>query len=262
MSEGAKRAAKRLDENFDKLLAEATKPVELGPASGEWISAREAKATVERISEVNSALAVAALCRRAVIAVPVRASTFSRGEEPHDYIDRFEFFEGREPDLSHFKRSIRPTILSEICGFFEVLGDIRGEAETGIGYAEWETGDFKVTVPMDFSDVTLTVVGLQFDRTALLHSLGEESPVAETKGIALPASSGGRPARKHGEAISAVTLRLAKFSTRELSNYTAESVGAELAAEYKRLGESAPHVANLARFGAGILRTLRNEQPD
>jgi hypothetical protein len=28
----------------------------------------------------------------AVIAVPVRASTFSRREDPHDYIDRLDFF--------------------------------------------------------------------------------------------------------------------------------------------------------------------------
>lgn len=157
--------------DIDSFVAELKRPILLEAASGEWISAREAKAMVEEICRVGSDDAIKAICRRAVIVIPVRASTWGRTEDPHDYIDRFEYFRDRETDFSHFNRTIHRTAFSEICGFFEVLETAnREDFFSGIEYENWQTGDFKVTVERDFSDVTLTVVGLQFDKAALTQS--------------------------------------------------------------------------------------------
>lgn len=174
-SGGPRRGAGRLPglsaEEIDEFVAELKRPILLEAASGEWISAREAKAMVEEICKVGSDDAIKAICRRAVIVIPVRASTWGRSEDPHEYINRFEYFRDRESDLSHFKRTIFRTALSEICGFFEVLETAnREDFFSGIEYENWQTGDFKLTVEGDFSDVTLTVIGLQFDKTALTQS--------------------------------------------------------------------------------------------
>lgn len=158
-------------EEIEKFVAELKRPILLEAASGEWISARESKAMVEVICGVSDDEAIKAICRRAVIVIPVRAWTWGRREDPHDYIDRFEYFRDRETDCSHFDRTINRTAFSEICGFFEVLETAnREDFFSGIEYANWQTGDFKLTVEGDFSDVTLTVVGLQFDKTALTQS--------------------------------------------------------------------------------------------
>jgi hypothetical protein len=192
-----KRAVAQLDENFDEMLAKVTAPVELGKPSGEWISTREAKAIVEKLTDGDQGQAIAAICRRAVIAVPVRASTYSRGEDPHDYIDRLDFFADREVDLSHFRQTLTQNAFAEIRGFFALVGDAPWDNydgfTNGVEYAVWATGDFKAKVQMDFSDVTLTVLGLQFDRKALLSSFGEEPQPTETPAIAVGSNGGGRP---------------------------------------------------------------------
>lgn len=262
MTDSVTRAVKRLDEDFEEVMARITAPVVLAEASGEWISAREAKALVERVTGLAEAQAIAAICRRAVICVAVRASTYSRGEDPHEYIDRLDFFADRKTDLSHFLRTLTQSAFGEMLDFFKLIGNAGWDHGNGVEYAIWEMGDFKVKIEKDFSDVTFTVVGLQFDRLELHRSLGEGPQVFETGAVAVPVNAGGRPARRHGEAIAAVTLRLARASLSDLSSYTAEAVGAELATEYERLGERPPHVANLATFGAGILKTLRASQTD
>lgn len=185
-SDGPRRGAGSLPgfsaEEMDKFVAELKRPIVLEEASGEWISSREAKAMVQGICGIDSDDAIKAICRRAVIVIPVRAITWGRSEEPHDYIDRFEYFRDREPDYSHFKRTIHRTAFSEISGFFEVLETATPEdAFSGIEYANWQTGDFKLTVERDFSDVTLTVVGLQFDKVALAQSFAgiEQTPAPE-----------------------------------------------------------------------------------
>lgn len=262
MNDSVKRAVARLDDNFDELLARIKAPVVLAEPSGEWISAREAKALVESLTGLAGAYAIAAICRRAVIAVAVRAVTYGRGEDPHEYINRLDFFADRETDFSHFKQTLTQSAFGEMLDLFELLGEVAWDAGNGVEYAFWETGDFKAKVEKDFSVVTFSIVGLQFDRLALLRSLGEGSQLSETAGVSVPTNTGGRPARRHGEAIAAVALRLSCLSPNDLSPYTAEAVGAELAIEYKRLGERAPHVANLATFGAGILKVLRTSQTD
>ena len=165
-----------------QFAAELKRPIVLEEASGDWIPAREAKAMVEEICGVESDDAIKAICRRAVIVIPVRALTWGRSEEPHDYIDRFEYFRDRETDHSHFNRTINRTAFSEICGFFEILEAANpDEFFSGIEYANWQTGDFKLTVERDFSDVTITVVGLQFDKAALTQSFSSivQAPTPE-----------------------------------------------------------------------------------
>lgn len=196
MTDSGERGVQRLNENLAELWANVTAPVELGEPSGDWISAREARAIVEKLTDGDQGQAIAAICRRAVTAVPVRASTYSRAEDPHDYIDRLDFAD-REGDLSHFKRTLTQRSFEEICGFFEVIGDTSWDANNGlragVEYAVWDTGDFKAKVPMDFSDVTLTVVGLQFDRKALRSSFGEEPQPHVTPAFAIRSNGGGRP---------------------------------------------------------------------
>jgi hypothetical protein len=156
---------------IDSLGAELKRPIVLEPASGDWVTAREAKEIIQKICGVGSDDAIRAICRRAVIVIPVQALTWGRSEDPHDYINRFDYFRGRENDLSHFHRTISCTAFSEICGFFEVLETAaRGGDCSGIEHANWQTGDFKLTVERDFSDVTFTIIGLQFDKVALRQS--------------------------------------------------------------------------------------------
>ena len=167
------------DAETKQFFEELKRPIVLQEASGEWVSAREAKALVEEICGVGSDDAIKAICRRAVIIVPILASTWSRAENPHDYIDRFEYFSERKNDSSHFSRTIHRTAFSEICGFFEVLeSDNAEEGLPNIEYANWQTGDFKLTVERDFSDVTLKIVGLEFDKAALIQSFtSDKQPV-------------------------------------------------------------------------------------
>lgn len=156
---------------IDSFVAELKRPIVLEPASGDWVPAREAKAIVQKICGAGGDDAIRAICRRAVIIIPVQALTWGRSEDPHDYINRFDYFRDRETDLSHFRRTIFRTAFSEICGFFEVLETAsQGGDCSGVEHANWQTGDFKLTVERDFSDVTLTIVGLQFDKVALTQS--------------------------------------------------------------------------------------------
>ncbi len=260
MKDSVKRAVARLDESFDEILAKVTAPVELGEPSGDWISAREAKATVEQLAGVSEAQAIAAICRRAVIAVPVRASTFSRGEDPHDYIDRLDFFADREVDLSHFKRTLTQEAFAEIRGFFELIGEALWDAyddfKNGVEYAVWATGDFKAKVPMDFSDVTLTVVGLQFDRKALVSSFGEEPQPPETPAIAIR-SNGGRPRKYDWEGA---LIHIAALANHPDGLPTGSGAQAEIARRiadwFEGSGGETPADSEIRRRAARIMQAL------
>jgi len=146
-------------------------PIELGPASGEWITAREALQYVEKNCGCARTDAIRAICRRAPMPVPVTCVSWSVGEDPHEYIDRSEYFRENERASDHFMRKISQTAYQEILHFFDAIG--HGETRDGdwlIEYASWATGDFKVHLERDFSVVRLKVVGLQFDRVALEKS--------------------------------------------------------------------------------------------
>lgn len=261
MKDSVKRAVARLDDSFEEIRAQVTAPVELGEASGEWISAREAKATVELLTDGNQAQAIAAICRRAVIAVPVRASTYARREDPHDYIDRLDFFAGREVDLSHFKRTLTQGAFAEIRGFFELIGDAPWDDfdgfRNGVEYAVWATGDFKAKVPMDFSDVTLTVVGLQFDRKALLSSFGEEPQPPETPAIAIRTNGGGRPPKYDWEGALIHIAALANHPDGLPSGSGAQAeIARRIADWFESTGGDCPADSEIRRRAARIMQAL------
>ena len=175
----AKAVAMLTPEKLDEMHKNYRTPISYGPASGDWISAREARLLVADRAKVSWPDAEQAIYRRAARWVPIRVSTFARSEDPHDYIDRLKFFSTSEPtDLSHFSTTVSKKAHGEIRDFFDHLlsGD---DFERRVKYALWATGDFKVKVEQECSDVTIEISGLQFDRVALLESLGITSPTSK-----------------------------------------------------------------------------------
>lgn len=160
-------------EKIDALVQSMRTPIELATRSGEWISAREARLFVSDHAKVTLADAEKTLCRRALQWVPCKVDSFGRREDPHDYIDRIEFFDGRDDDFSHFHERPLPKAWSEIRDMFlAVASHIPILVPSGVYYADWAAGDFKVEIERDFSNVTLEITGLQFDRRALAQSIG------------------------------------------------------------------------------------------
>lgn len=256
------KSAARLDKilNDPEAIKSLTGPVKMPPPSGQWISAREARLTVARTSEVSFGEAERALCRRALRWIRVQPHTFSRSEKPIEGIDPVDFF-GDElaPDLSHFKDEPSRQAWEEALQLFDVLAnhdafDLSGAVELCC----WATGDFKVAVPMDFSTVTFEIVGLEFDKQAVLESIGVHELEAQAKPRA--PLVGGRPASKHGDIIAAATIRLSQLPPAQLARYTVASLGTELADAYKQLGEAPPAEKNCETYAAGILRVLRANQ--
>lgn len=177
-----------------KLAIELARPIELKPASGEWMAARLAVQRIMDVCRVCRADAVAALCRRAVRVVPINAITWSVGEEPHSYINRIEYFSENKRNNQHFKQTLDRKSFEEISHFFEALEwPEAGYGDWDLEYADWETGDFKVRLDRDFSVVALTITGLQFDRLALEMAIGNVADGAEPKLEANARKSGGRP---------------------------------------------------------------------
>ncbi|MEQ1498811.1 MAG: hypothetical protein ABL914_09110 [Novosphingobium sp.] len=175
-------------------MAEINRPIVLEAASGEWISSREAKSLVERLCQVDDSDAIRAICRRAVMVVPVMVATWSRSEDPHDYIDRMDYFSEQEPDNTHFSRTINRRAFTEICDFFVVLEQHKDIGVGQIHHENWATGDFEVTIECDFSDVKLTIVGLQFDRVALMRSFTGGAITSALDHTENPRKGAGRPA--------------------------------------------------------------------
>ena len=157
---------------FSKKDVEATlAPIELRAASGNWIPARHAIEVVKEICGIDSAESVRTICRRAVLSVPISCLTWSVGEDPHDFIDRYDYFAKNKRLNQHFGRTLDRQSFDEITPFFEALeyGASR-EGKWEIKLASWATGDFTVHLERDFSVVKLSVLGLQFDQTALERS--------------------------------------------------------------------------------------------
>lgn len=132
--------------------------------------------------------------------------------------------------------------------------------------ADWSAGEFATRfyyrVPFsekdmgDYRDVVAAGVMLRADLVEI---------IPEYVHLATPSSDGslnqgGRPASRHGDAIAAVTLRLAGLSPSELTAYTSAAVGEELRVEYARIGQAPPSERNRDTYGAGILRVLRARQ--
>jgi hypothetical protein len=242
----------------DADIAAVLQPIKMRPASGEWISAREARLLVATEARVTFGEAEAALCRRALNWVRVAADSFSRAEDPHDYISRIEYFKDRPADLTHFSDEPSQTAWSEALNFFaDISGYVPILGSERIVTHCWATGEFRVTIERDFSDVTLEVVGLKFDKVGVLESIGlydKPSGASEGKEVS---HNNGRPALNHGEAIANITLRLSGMPRDDVDRYTSKQLVADLAAEYERLGEVAPSATNRARIAAGVLRAFR-----
>ena len=253
----------RADFITDELVELFTKPVQLPPSSGTWISARDAQTLVELETGVSPREAQSALCRRALNWVRVKASVWSRGEEPHEYIDRRRWREEHaKPDLSHFSDAPTQVAWGEMLDFFETIDrNLPEPTEPEVSVCCWATGDFSICLERDFSDVTIKIVGLMFDRDGVLESIGS-GPSGDSETIFLPhraKPAGGRPAASHGDAMAAVTLALAALPAERLARVTAKDVSADLAAEYRRLGEAAPSAENRSKYAAGILRAVRGD---
>ena len=104
---------------LERLIGSVTMP----EASGEWISAREARLLVSRTAVCTLPDAERALCRRALRWLRVQPHTWSRHEVPHEGIPRAEFFKDkREPDLSHFSDKPSRTAWEEGLALFEAIG--------------------------------------------------------------------------------------------------------------------------------------------
>lgn len=95
--------------------------------------------------------------------------------------------------------------------------------------------------------------------------LGSEFPDAPTSAKILAAPSdqarrGGRNNDKHGEPISALTIRLLQASVVDLNRSTGEALRDDLATLYKEAGAAPPSPSNLVGICRGILRTVKAER--
>lgn len=180
---------------MDQIENEGPPRVILSPASGQWITAREAKSMVEKICSIDGTEAIQAICRRAVYLVPVSVLSWRRGEEPHDYVNKSEYFLDK-PELNcHFKRDLDFESWNEMLLFFEAIGSDSGTDEWAVvEYGSWATGDFRVQLHKDFSDVTLIFNGLQFDPLALQAAFTSTSNASTIGPSIAPRNVGGRPA--------------------------------------------------------------------
>jgi hypothetical protein len=232
-------------------------PVALRPASGEWISAREARLMVARLAAVTLSDAESALCRRALHTVRVRAQSMSRREDPDEYIDRFEYFQQHKPDLSHFSDAPSRTAFEEIAAFFKALdGYVAILAPGGVSVACWATGDFKIALKMDFSIVTLEVLGLEFDRKGVLESVGAELADSKPKG---PRSGGpGRPARWDWEGALAAVVASANTPDGLPEGHGAQAAIERLIADY--FGADGPSESQIRLRAGRIMEALKANQ--
>lgn len=166
-------------EHLARAFAEYFKPIVLPKASGEWIPAGLARQFVCEALNVDQVTASDALCRRALTKIRVSCEAFSRMEEPKDYVPSYEFFDGHEPDFTHFSDEVSKPSFQEIYKFFYILGQYQSIPDNSeIELACWETGDFNIMLEMDFSFVTLQIIGLKFDKVALLTAFDSHADKA------------------------------------------------------------------------------------
>ncbi|MXO66587.1 hypothetical protein GRI91_12545 [Altererythrobacter endophyticus] len=149
---------------------------------------------VQEVSHVNDEDARIALCKRAVVVIPLNCTSWAVNVQPHDYIDRFKYLANEKRQNKHFKRYIDQQSLAEILHFFEILLEKENYKDSSpIRYASWQTGDFEVDLEQDFSTVTLSIVGLQFDRIALENCLADGTDEEPKLTSAISKKRGGRP---------------------------------------------------------------------
>lgn len=178
------------DEDIEAMLA----PIVLTEPSGGWVASRRALEIVQTACSVDQAEAERALCRRAVVLVPVNCASWSISVGPLLGGDFIDFSPPRKRDNQHFLQTIDRQSFEEILQFFQALEN--GENRDGhwtIEHVNWATGDFKVHLESDSRSVSLSVIGLQFDRLAL-ESVFSDTPSGTAKEIeAVIPVGAGRP---------------------------------------------------------------------
>lgn len=167
------------DEDIEAFLA----PIVLSEPSGEWIASRRALGMVQNACSVDQTDARRALCRRAVAVVPVNCASWSVRVGPVIGDGFIDFSPPTKRDNQHFKQTMDRQSFSEILIFFEALehgSDRKGHWT--IEHANWATGDFKVHLDNDARTISLSVIGLQFDRLAV-ESVFSEAPSGVAKEV-------------------------------------------------------------------------------
>lgn len=163
-------------ENIDKFVKQRNTPMNLPVASGNWISSRYACDIIAHYCQLPLSKAETVLCRRANQWVPIKVSSFGRSERPIEGIDPIEFRKNRKKDtLSHFTSNPLPSDWKEVIDFFKCISSQESfDGEVGVHHAEWASGDFRATIDLDFSIVTIEITGLTFDEHLLLESIGQD----------------------------------------------------------------------------------------
>lgn len=166
-----------VDLDFDEILEALARPVKLLPRTGDWIAARDARILVADLAKISLDDAEQVLCRRALHWIPLDVSTFGRAEKLHEFAIPLGLGKGK-PTLTHFAEVPNNPDWQEVRELFEEVGrHVPILSPGGVHYADWATGDFKVTIQGDYSDITLDFTNLRFDRLALLSALGASSPL-------------------------------------------------------------------------------------
>ncbi|WP_379920514.1 hypothetical protein [Erythrobacter sp. R86502] len=107
-----------------------------------------------------------------------------------------------------------------------------------------------------------TFTGIQFDRDDVLKVAASHAPGFTRDPARDPIPGSGRDSGKHGEPIATIALRYIDRPSAEIARITATSLRDELAAEYKRIGKSAPAPKNMDGICAGILRAIKTKQSE
>jgi hypothetical protein len=250
-----RNAAEALARIFDdpEALQRIIGPVKLAPASGDWISAREARLLVANRAGVSFEDAASALCRRAVLPLRVRVHTFGRKEIPREFVDRRDYFRENKPDMSHFSDAPSRTAFEEIRELFKVL---RCHVPLlipapGVRLACWATGDFNVALEMDFSVVTLEIVGVEFDRRGVLESIGAES---ETHTAGRRRGGPGRMAKWDWEGAIGCVVAVANTPDGLPEGHGAQAAIERIIADY--FGVTGPAESQIRLRAARIMETL------
>lgn len=175
-------------------VEEPLSPVVLAEASGNWVSLRHAIRVVEKACSIDEEEAQKALCRRAVVIIPVNCASWSVRIGPFYDGSHIDFSPPSKRENQHFQQTINRQSFGEILQFFRALEHgADWEGRWGIEYASWATGDFTVHLECDSRTVSLSVTGLQFDRTAI-ESVFSEASSGAAREIGQPGRAvGGRP---------------------------------------------------------------------
>ena len=264
-----------MNKRFEEALAKWNEPVILPTPSGDWISCREARELIWKITgEKTRGVAEKALARRSDI-IPTKILRWIYSSEPQEGIPLRSLSD--EPlDLSDWSTLPSRSAIYRRWSVLSRIGDDVNDSiliGSGLMDACWITGDFTVLLDGNFRRETVTLIGLMFDPEVVsttFNATGLEGPFGSTNAnasvgqgsstILSERNVGGRPASRHGEVIAAVTLRLSKLDPVVLRTYTAEALASELEQDYRGQNETPPAPKSRLLYASGILRIIRAHQ--